>query len=252
MRKVVVFAVLGMALPSLAAAQTLGPRTLLPMHIACADIPVLTPPGAGKFTIAGSSRADGREVMATGETVVIEAGTAQGVSVGQQYAARRLDGGNTKSQSFRRGADGYGGIRTAALLTVTSVDDRFALARIDRACDVVMVGDYLEPITMPVIQAPTAAGEPNFSDRASVLFGTDLRHTFGDGDVLTINRGSAQGVTRGSRFALYRDRQNGLPLGELGEAVVVDVQEGTARAVVVRVRDFVSSGDVAVMRAAQP
>jgi hypothetical protein len=252
MRQVVVLAVIGMALPCLAAAQTLGPRTLLPMHVACADIPVTTPPTAGKFTIAGSDRADGREVMATGETVVIEAGTAQGVAVGQQYAARRLDGGGSRSQAFRRGTDGYAGIRTAALLTVTSVDDRFALARIDRACDVVMVGDYLEPITMPTIEAAAASGEPNFSDRASVLFGTDLRQSFGDGDVLAINRGSAHGVARGSRFALYRDRRNGLPLGELGEAIVVDVQEGTSRAVVVRVRDFVSSGDVAVMRGPTP
>lgn len=252
MRKVVVFAVLGMALPSLTPAQTLGPRTLLPMHVACADIPVTAPPGAGKFTIAGSNRTDGREVMATGDTVVIEAGTAQGVAVGQQFAARRLDGGGTKSQAFRRGAEGYAGIRTAALLTVTSVDDRFALARIDRACDVVMVGDYLEPIAMPTIEAASTAGEPDFSDRASVLFGTDLRHSFGDGDVLAINRGSAHGVAKGSRFALYRDGHNGLPLGELGEAVVVDVQEGTSRAVVVRVRDYVTSGDVAVMRGPTP
>ena len=95
--------------------------------------------------------------MATGETVVIEAGTAQGVAVGQQFAARRLDGG---ARAFGRGVDGYAGIRTAALLTVTSVDDRFALARIDRACDGVMVGDYLEPITMPTIQAASAAGAP--------------------------------------------------------------------------------------------
>jgi hypothetical protein len=247
MRQTLVFAVLGMALPSLAAAQGLGPRTLLPMHVACADIPVTTPPTAGKFTIAGSGRIDGREAMATGDTVVIEAGTGQGVAVGQQYAARRLDGG-TREQAFRRGVDGYAGIRTAALLTVTSVDDRFALARIERACDAVMVGDYLEPITMPTLQAPAAAGAPNFSDRASVLFGADLRSIFGDGDVLAINRGSAQGVARGTRFALYRDGHNGLPLGELGEAVVIDVTEGTARAVVLRARDFVSTGDVAVMR----
>jgi hypothetical protein len=252
MRQTLVVAVLGMALPSLAAAQALGPRTLLPMHIACADIPVTAPPTAGKFTVAGSTRADGREAMATGETVVIEAGTAQGVAVGQQFAARRLDGGTVK-QAFRRGVDGYAGIRTAALLTVTSVDDRFALAHIDRACDVVMVGDYLEPITMPTLQAAAAAGAPNFSDRASVLFGADLRNIFGDGDVLAINRGSAQGVARGTRFALYRDQHNGLPLGELGEAVVVDVTEGTSRAVVVRARDYVSAGDVAVMRGpAQP
>jgi len=249
MRHALVVAVLGMAIPALAPAQSLGPRTLLPMHVACADIAVTTPP-TGKFTIAAAERADGREVMGTGETAVIRAGTSQGLAVGQQFAARRLDGG---IWAFRRGVGGYAGIRTAGLLTITSVDENFALARIDRACDGVLVGDYLEPLAMPAIQAPGTAGAPNFADRASVLFGADLRNVFADGDVLAIDRGSAQGVTPGTRFALYRDPRNGLPLSDLGEAVVIDVTEGTARAVVVRVRDFVSAGDVAVMRGpAQP
>jgi hypothetical protein len=249
MRHALVVAILGMAIPSLASAQGLGPRTLLPMHVACADIAVTTAP-TGRFTIAASERADGREVMGTGETAVIRAGTSQGMAVGQQFAARRLDGGTA---AFRRGVGGYAGIRTAALLTITSVDENFALARIDRACDGVLVGDYLEPLALPALQAPATAGAPNFADRASVLFGPDLRNVFADGDVLAINRGSAQGVTPGARFALYRDPQNGLPLSDLGEAVVIDVTEGTARAVVVRVRDFVSAGDVAVMRGpAQP
>jgi hypothetical protein len=132
------------------------------------------------------------------------------------------------------------------------VDDQFALARIDQACDTVTVGDYLEPLSIAALPASVAdeAGAPNFADRGSVLFGADLRQVFGDGDVLAINRGSAHGVAAGSRFALYRDSQDGLPLGEVGEAVVVDVTESASRAVVVRVRDFVTAGDVAVMRAA--
>src|SRR5918993_4438064 len=127
MRHALVIAALGMTLPSVTSAQNLGPRTLLPMHVACSDIPVVTPP-VGKLTVAGNERVNGREAMATGDTVVIEAGTGQALAVGQQFAARRLDGG---SAAFRRGTAGFAGIRTAALLTVTSVDERFALARID-------------------------------------------------------------------------------------------------------------------------
>jgi hypothetical protein len=37
-----------------------------------------------------------------------------------------------------------------------------------------------------------------------------------------------------------------MPLSERGEAVVLDVAETTSRAVVVRVREFVTIGDTAV------
>ncbi|MEZ5289189.1 MAG: hypothetical protein R2712_31170 [Vicinamibacterales bacterium] len=89
---------------------------------------------------------------------------------------------------------------------------------------------------------------PDFDDRAHVLFGGDMRREFGDGDLVSIDRGASQGVVAGTRFALYRDPRNGLPLSELGEAVVVEVGETASRAVLVKVSDVVSAGDVAVRR----
>lgn len=241
---------LGIALPDTAAGQPLGPRTLLPMHVVCTDQPVTALPSP-QLTISGAQRADGREVLATGDIVVIRGGTTQGLAVGQSFVARRLEGGTR--DAFRLGRDGFAGIRTAGVLTVTAVDERFALARIDRACAQVLVGDYLEPLALPSLPAAARAGEPDFADRATVLFGSDLRTVFGDGDLLAINRGTNQGVVPGTRFALYRDPQNGLPLSELGEAVVVEADENGSRAVVARAFDVVTAGDVAVRRQpAQP
>ena len=125
------------------------------------------------------------------------------------------------------------------------------------------VGDYLAPVALPALPAPSAAGAPDFDDRAMVVFGRDLREVFGDGDILNINRGSSHGVTPGMRFALFhspnadvlsharwrhaRSRaRKGMPLSERGEAVVLDVTENTSRAVVVRVREFIQLGDTAV------
>ncbi|MCC7125994.1 MAG: hypothetical protein IT178_14170 [Acidobacteria bacterium] len=233
-----------------AAAQNLGPRTLTPRSIACADLPVSTlPVTADTLTIAGTERADGRVTMATGDAAVIAAGTGKGLAVGQQFLVRRLDGGR---EAFRRGVSGFAGVRTAAVLTVSAVDERFAIARIDFACDTVSVGDYLEPYTMAPLPAVDAAGAPNFDDRAAVLFGTDLRVSFGDGDVLAIDRGTSHGVTPGARFAIYRDSRNGLPLTEIGEVVVTDIAEQTSRGVVTRVFDVIRSGDVAVRRTQVP
>lgn len=245
MRCALVVAILGIAVPAVAVGQGLGPRTLLPMHVACADLPISAPP-AVSLTVAASRDGDGRQTLATGDVVVIRAGAPQGLTVGQQFLARRLDGGR---EAFRRGREGFAGVRTAGVLTVTAVDERFALARIDRACDGVEVGDYLEPLSLPSIPTPAGMGAPRFEDRAVVLFGADLRATFGDGDVVAINRGTAHGVAPGTRIALFRDSGEGLPLSELGEAVVIEAGDAASRAVLVRVRDVVTSGDVVVVRA---
>jgi len=242
--------IVGTVLPHAAAGQSLGPRTLLPLQIACADQAVTTMPSP-QLTIAGAQRADGRQSLGPGDVAVIQAGAAQGLEVGQRFVARRLQGGSR--DALRLGVDGFMGIHTAGVLTVTAVDERFALARVDRACDRVLVGDYLEPAVLPALPTAAAAGAPDFDDRASVLFGPDLRRVFADGDLLAINRGTSHGVVPGTRFALYRDPHNGLPLSELGEAVVVEAGATSSRAIVEKVSDVVSAGDVAVRRQpAQP
>jgi hypothetical protein len=253
MRNGCLVAIVGLLLPGAAGAQGLGPRTLLPMQVQCAELPLTSAPTV-PLTVAASERGDGRMVLSLGEMAVIQAGTTQGLSLGQTFAARRVDRGRENYngnwdgyEGVRFGGDGYyGGMRTIALLTVERIDERFALARIVKACDQVEVGDVLAPVQMTPLPAAAAAGQPDFNDRAAVLFGRDLREVFGDGDVLSINRGSNHGITPGTRFALYHNPKNGMPLSERGEAVVLDVTETTSRAVVVRVREFVSIGDTAV------
>lgn len=245
-----------MTAPALVAAQGLGPRTLTPWQVQCADIPLAGPPTV-PLTVDASERGDGRLVASAGELVVINAGTDKGLALGQNFVARRVDrarvdytGVRAARPGVRFGRDGYyGGLRSTALLTIERIDARFSLARIVKACDQVEVGDILEPAEVPALPTPAAMGAENFDDRGAVLFGRDLRTEFGDGDVLSINRGSSHGVTPGTRFSLYHVLTNDLPMSERGEAVVLDVTETTSRAVLVRVRDVVQAGDVAVRRA---
>ena len=117
--------------------------------------------------------------------------------------------------------------------------------------DSIDVGDHLEPLVIPELPAAAPAGGPaNFADRALVIFGRDRRLVFGDGDLFSIDRGTNHGITAGTRLAIYRDRQNGLPLVEVGEAVILETAADTSRAVLVRVSDLVQAGDIAVVRAA--
>ncbi len=240
-------AVLAAALgPASAGAQGLGPRTLLPVHVACTDLPLATLP-LPTLTIAGVQKPDSRNGMAPGDLAVLAAGTPQGIAVGQRFLARRPH----IATRMQLDETGWIGAHPTGILTVTAVDERFALARVDQACDTVDVGDHLEPLVMPELPVPAAAGgTPNFDDRALVIFGRDRRVAFGDGDIFSIDRGTNNGVTAGTRLAIYRDRQNGLPLVELGEAVILDTSPDTSRAVLVRVIDMVQAGDIAVIRSA--
>ncbi|MEZ5289188.1 MAG: hypothetical protein R2712_31165 [Vicinamibacterales bacterium] len=154
-------AIVAMAVPGAAAAQELSPRTLLPLHVVCAEQAVQSLPSV-TLTVAGSQRADGRRAMAAGDVLVIHAGTTQGVDVGQSYFTRRVQGGDRRgtSEPFRLGWEGRAGVLTSGVVTVIAADERFALARVERACRDVQVGDFLEPVAMPALPTPADGGYP--------------------------------------------------------------------------------------------
>jgi len=211
----------------------LGPYTVTPAIVACTDLPAAAPSAA--FRILSAQAPDAHQIYAPGELVVLNGGTPQGLAVGQQYFARR---------------QAYGlAVRTAGWLTVVAADARFALARIDYACDTVVAGDYLDAFAEPVLPLSVASGgEANFSDLGHVLFGSDRRQMFGAGDLANIDRGKTQGIAPGTRVGFYRNRSNGTPLVEMGAGVVVEVAERTSKVVLLNSRDAVQTGDYVVVR----
>lgn len=225
--------------------QVTGPRTLRPAHLSCTDLPVATRP-LTTLVVKGGHNADGHQSLTTGEVLVLARALDDGLAVGQRYTARRLHGG---AAGFLRPGEEFGAVRNAGWVTITAVDDLHALAIIDFACDGIEPGDYLEPfveVVLPTVADPL--GEPQFDDRARILFGPDRRETFGDGDTLSIDRGTIHGVAPGARFAIYRDRRGGMPLVHIGEAVVMEPGELTSKVVLVSVTTFIEIGDVAVPR----
>lgn len=223
----------------------LGPRTLVPPFVVCADLPVAAPPSPAPVVLGGHNT-DGHQDMAPGDLVVLE-GTDY--TVGQRYIARRVRGG---AMSADQRPDGLGAVQTTGWLTVTAKDERTALARVDFACTPIEPGDFVQAYSdLALPSAVIGQGAPDFSDRGTVLFGTDHRESFGDGDIFSIDRGTAQGIGKGARLAIFRDPRNGLPLVYIGDAVVVDPSEHTSKVVLVLAKDAVSAGDVAVKRKGQ-
>ena len=223
-----------------------GPRTLTHQMVTCTDLPVTSKP-IPRITVAGPHTTDGRTAMTEG-LVVINRTPDDGLAVGQRYLAQRL---HTDAKRYPRAGEGYGDLRISGWVTIRAIDEFNALAQVDWACDSIEIGDFLEPYVETQLPATaTAPVYPDFSDRANVLFGVDNRVLFGDGDVFSIDRGTAQGVAAGNRYAIYRDFHNNLPLVYMGDAVVMTASEQTSKVVATAVVDGIQVGDVAVPRRA--
>lgn len=223
-----------------------GPKTVLPSHLACTDVPVTThqtPP----LQILAPYGADHRELSTRDAIVVLNAGTPQGLSVGQRFFTRRL---LPPRNGARVSAEEPGAVHTSGWLTVIAADEHSALARIDYACDAIRVGDYLDAYveaTLPAEVAP-ASDATDFTNLGRVLQGVDRHEAFGAGDFLSIDRGVAQGLASGARVAFYRDRGDGTPLVEIGTGIVMEVAADTAKVVVDRSTAEVRAGDYFGMR----
>ena len=215
------------------------------LTLACAPTVAYGPPDT-PLRVTGGQDSVPRRNYAPGDLITINAGTQNGIEVGQEYYIRRLQ--NLNNQTASRQTPGT--LRTTGWLRVYAVDDQMSLATIEHACDAIEVGDFLQPFMLP--QVPTAAKDklkPERDHYARVLNGDDRKQSFGKGDLFLIDRGSNDGIAPGAQFVVYRDKHEAKNfLFELGEAVAVDVKPDTATLQVTLSRDAFAKGDYVAQR----
>ena len=215
------------------------------LALACAPIAATARP-TSTLRISGGQDTYPRLTYSQGDFVTLNAGSKQGLQIGQEFFVRRL----VAPRSGLLSADAPGTTRTAGWIRVYAVDEDMALATITYACDGMQVGDYLEPLALPApLKALPREGKPERS-YARVILGNDGRTEFGLGDYLVIDRGSAQGITPGAHFVLYRWKKKAPEnfLAAVAEAVAVDVQADSATLSLTSSRDSVTVGDLVAMR----
>ena len=237
-------------LTALAAAQNgpaPGPTGLPPavLALACAPKPAFEPP-ARTLRISGGQSSTERGIHAPGDLITVNAGSENGIEVGQEYFVRRVQVDGDRGPS----REAPGNIRTAGWIRIYAIDKQMSLATITYACETIDVGDYLEPLVLPTVpNANPNPPAPQRSNYARVMFGADRRRSFGQGDFFVIDHGSDHGISRGAQFVLYRDKQiPGNFLFELGEAVAVDVRPDSSTLQVIYSRDALSAGDYVALR----
>jgi hypothetical protein len=244
--------------PSGVQVELVPPPTWAFNDLACAphittELPTLT------VRVVGSQDTVVKRMMGPADTLVISGGSAAGLAAGQEYYVRRL------IRNF--GAMGPDekhpvSVHTAAWVRILGVDAVVATATVTHACEGILLDDYLEPFSPPLVPARTLpAGAAQFDNMGHILTGDEARISAGIRDFMTIDRGSNTGVVMGQRFLVFRDKRTSevntsgysemlqvdlkrLPLVEIGEVVVVAVRPDAATVQVTVARDAIRSGDL--------
>jgi len=241
------FVVLG---AGMAAAQSASEATPLEVAVAC-GAPVLAGEKAEHAVhVIGAQDTVARTTFDNRDLLVVDAGTAAGIQLGQEYYVR----GPVRLKPLPyMGAPSRQSIRTAGWVRIVAANERTAIAQVVRACGVILQGDYLEPYQPPSVPAgidrDDASGDPDFASLGHVISGPEDHRTAAPGEFVLIDRGSEQGVTAGARFAVYRNlATTGMPLASIGEVVVVQVGKKESLTRVTRSRDALQSGDYVAPR----
>jgi hypothetical protein len=196
--------------------------------------------------VTGGQDATRRHVWGPGDLITINAGSDHGIEVGQQYYVRRIQAENAQKVTRMTPAN----VATAGWIKVWAIEKEMSLATVVHACDTMEVGDYLEPFVMPtVVKANGALLKPERDNYARIMFGADLRRSFGKGDYFIIDRGANFGLAVGDKFVVYRDKalfENFLY--SLGDAIAIEVNDDTATLQVTNSRDAFMEGDYVAVR----
>lgn len=230
-----------------AQAQSAAPMTPLEIGVACAPPPTLDGPAPDVLQVIATQDAVPHTLAGNRDLLVISGGTVAGLQLGQQFFIRRPNRFGTSSTVRSLG------VRTLGWVRIVAANESTAIASVEHACGGIIEHDYLVPYVAPVIplgaDRDEPSGEPDFTSLARVLMGDGDREVTGAGDFVLIDRGAAQGVTPGTRLALYRDVGTpGMPLASVGEAVVISAGPVIALTRITRARDAVLSGDYVAIR----
>jgi hypothetical protein len=228
----------GAALP-LAAQQ--APAREVPKELACGvQSPVKAPVPA--LQVLGGTEPK-KVQFVPGETVRINAGTAQGVRQGQEYYVRRLIADRFTEPMPKVFPVS---VHTSGWLTITEAQAESSVGTIAFACgDSIQVGDYLEPFEAPQPEpAPIAAGEPDFARPGHLILADERRQLGAPGVLMVLDRGTAHAVRPGQRLTIFRVAGPGAPPTVVGTATAMVVRPDTSLIRIETASDVIYVGDL--------
>jgi hypothetical protein len=191
----------------------------------------------------GAGRERGKALFGPDETLVIKAGTTQGMKVGQEYYVRRViadrfvhPAGDNMSPSS---------VHTAGWVRIVDASTDSSIAEVVKVCDAIQEGDYLEPFVKPAIPTGLTDGEPDFANPGHLMLGDERRQMAAQGDLMVLDRGSDHGLHAGQRLTVFRTTGGGTgPVARIAEATTLVVNPETSVIRIDKTSDAVVVGDL--------
>jgi hypothetical protein len=233
------------------AAAALGPVTE-EQSLQCAHY-VLQDREDESLYLVGSEHGGDKGGLAERDIVYLNKGANAGVKAGDLYTLHHVAYPVRHPVSGRKIGTK---IETTGWVKVILVQDDTACAVVEQSCADIHAGDYLKPfekvnVPMVVTRAPAECCEPpNGKVSRHVVDLQDDATIAGQGQFLTIDAGTEDGIAPGNVFSVFRIIYPSVPTPRdaVGEATIVSVRERTATAKITYSRKEVMVGDEAELR----
>lgn len=175
----------------------------------CAGFIQYVPFPTPALQIVGAEQEQERRAYSQGDYVYINAGTRQGVNVGQTFSVVRPRG-KVESKFTRK--SGYLGVyvRELGQLRVIEVKERVSVALVEASCEVMLTGDLIQP--SPQRLSPTGRPEttlnrfadPSGKQTGRIVLARDSREMLSRNQIVFIDLGAEDSIKAGDYFTVYR------------------------------------------------
>lgn len=205
-------------------------------------------PGDGSATVGhiAAHRDDPkRQLYGTGDVLLIDAGTEQGVSIGQNFVVRRRFRVGDKSLPLKQASFGE---LTAGLVQIVEAGPAMSTAAVIYACGEFLAGDAIEPFDAMPMWTALSPGRPHFEEPARIILGDEGQIMAGPRQLMVIDYGAMQGAERGQRLTIFRRTlgEDG-PVSTIADAIIVAVRADSATIRIERANDAVTVGDMVAL-----
>ena len=233
------------------AAAALGPVTE-EMALQCAQY-VVSDKEDESLYLLGSELGGDKNGLAERDIVYLNKGSNAGVKPGDLYTLHHV------AYTVKHPVSGKKlgtKVETTGWVKVLLVQEDTACAVVEQACADIHAGDYLksfEKVNVPMVvrRAPAECCEPaNGKIARHVVDLQDDATIAGEGQFVTIDAGTDDGVAPGNVFSVFRSVYPSVPTprAPLGEATVVSVRDRTATAKVTYSKYEIMVGDEVELR----
>jgi hypothetical protein len=164
--------------------------------------------------IVGGEQEQEQRVYTEGDVVFINAGTQQGITVGQDFAIVRPRGQLTSKFTTKKGWLGVY-MEELGQLRVTNVKERVSVAVITNSCETILLGDLLRQINNRVVPAERTEmaldrfADPSGKQRGRIVLARDGREYLTRNQIVYIDLGAEDSVRAGDYLTVYRPAGTG-------------------------------------------